>query len=111
MPTTSSFLPDGKSGSCIVHRAKSGALARKTRVSQSEYLREAVDNLLAKYESSELAAELLRLNLDVILTGGREAIRAAREVATTVPIVFATTSDPVAEGFLQGKAAPPEGAA
>ena len=34
------------------------ALARKTRVSQSEYLREAVDNLLAKYESSELAAEL-----------------------------------------------------
>ena len=31
------------------------ALARKTRVSQSEYLREAVDNLLAKYESSASA--------------------------------------------------------
>jgi hypothetical protein len=29
------------------------ALARRTRISQSEYLREAVDNLLAKYEGKE----------------------------------------------------------
>jgi hypothetical protein len=33
MPTTSSFLlPDGKSGSCIVHRAKSGAHSEKRGV-------------------------------------------------------------------------------
>ncbi len=54
----------------------------------------------------ELATELLGLNVEVILTGGREAIRAAREATTTQPIVFASTSDPVAEGFVESLVRP-----
>jgi predicted DNA-binding protein len=36
------------------------ALARRTRISQSEYLREAVDNLLAKYEGNAADATALK---------------------------------------------------
>jgi putative ABC transport system substrate-binding protein len=54
----------------------------------------------------DLAAELVRLNVEVIVTGGREAIRAARQATSSTPIVFAATSDPVAEQFVDSLAHP-----
>src|SRR5215469_18656951 len=47
----------------------------------------------------ELADELVRMKLDVILTGGNTAIRAAKKATRTIPIVIAHTADPVGDGF------------
>ena len=43
----------------------------------------------------ELAAELASLKVDVIVTPGTPATRAAQKATTTIPIVFFAVSDPV----------------
>jgi putative ABC transport system substrate-binding protein len=53
-----------------------------------------------------LAAEVVKLDPRLILTGGREAIGALRDATSTVPIVFASAGDPVAEGFVESIARP-----
>jgi putative ABC transport system substrate-binding protein len=53
-----------------------------------------------------LAAELVRLRVDVIVTGGGEAARAAKQATATVPIVMATGSDPVKLGIVESLARP-----
>lgn len=54
----------------------------------------------------ELAAELVRLDMDVIVTGGSAAIRALGQATATIPIVFAATADPVADGVVASLARP-----
>jgi ABC-type uncharacterized transport system substrate-binding protein len=54
----------------------------------------------------ELAAELVRLNVDVIVTGGAGATRPIKEATNTIPIVMAQDSDPVANGFVASLARP-----
>jgi ABC-type uncharacterized transport system substrate-binding protein len=53
-----------------------------------------------------LAAELVRLHVDVILTAGTPGIRAAKNATTTIPIVMVTSGDPVAFGFVASLARP-----
>src|SRR5262249_29234610 len=48
----------------------------------------------------EIAAELVRLRLDVIVAEGTAATRAAKTVTQTIPIVMATSSDPVGNGLV-----------
>lgn len=49
----------------------------------------------------DLAAELVRLNVDVIVAaGGSPAIQAAQNATRTIPIVMTGLSDPVAWGFI-----------
>lgn len=48
----------------------------------------------------ELAAELVRLEVDVIVTAGSSAILAAREATRTIPIVMVATDDPVRAGLV-----------
>src|SRR5438874_8378950 len=55
---------------------------------------------------SELAAELVRLKVDIIITGGPPATRAAKEATVTIPIVMAQDSDPVGNGFVASLARP-----
>jgi putative ABC transport system substrate-binding protein len=55
---------------------------------------------------SELAAELVRANVDVIVTGGEPTIRAARQATATVPIVMGAVGDPVGAGFAASLARP-----
>jgi putative ABC transport system substrate-binding protein len=43
----------------------------------------------------ELAAELVRLNVDVIVANGTPAIKAARNATKSIPIVMAVVGDPV----------------
>ena len=53
-----------------------------------------------------LAAELVRIKADVILTGGPTATRPAKEATSTIPIVMAQDSDPVGNGFVATLAYP-----
>jgi ABC-type uncharacterized transport system substrate-binding protein len=53
-----------------------------------------------------LAAELVRLRVDVIVTGGPTPTRAAKEATKTIPIVMAFDSDPVGNGFVSSLARP-----
>jgi putative ABC transport system substrate-binding protein len=47
-----------------------------------------------------LAAELVRLKVDVIVTAGPTVTRPVKEATSTVPIVMAQDTDPVASGFV-----------
>ena len=53
-----------------------------------------------------LAAELVRLNVNVIVTGGPTAIPAAKAATTVIPIVMAFDTDPVGSGFAASLAKP-----
>jgi len=53
-----------------------------------------------------LAAELVRLNVDVIVTSGGISTRAAKEATVTIPIVMVQDNDPVANGFVASLARP-----
>jgi putative ABC transport system substrate-binding protein len=49
---------------------------------------------------SELAAELVRLKVDTIVTGGNSATQAAKKATNSIPIVMTRASDPIASGFV-----------
>ena len=53
-----------------------------------------------------LAAELVLLKVDVIVTGGPPAPEAAKQATGTIPIVFAVAADPVAAGLVASLARP-----
>jgi putative tryptophan/tyrosine transport system substrate-binding protein len=55
---------------------------------------------------SALAAELVRLKVDVIVTTGPTATRPAKEATSTIPIVMAQDIDPVGTGFVASLARP-----
>jgi putative ABC transport system substrate-binding protein len=53
-----------------------------------------------------LAAELVHLKVDVIVTGGPPAPEEAKQATSTIPIVFAVAGDPVGEGLVASLARP-----
>ncbi len=53
-----------------------------------------------------LAAELVRLKVDVIVAAGPTPTRAAKEATSTIPIVMAQSTDPVGSGFVASLARP-----
>src|SRR5436305_2539521 len=65
-------------------------------------------NIVIEWRSTEgkadrqpgLAAELVRLKVDVIVTGGPAATRAAKEATVAIPSVMAFDIDPVGSGFV-----------
>ena len=54
----------------------------------------------------DLAADLVRLKVDLIVTLGGPAARAAKQATTTIPIVAVAVSDPVGQGFVASLARP-----
>jgi len=71
-------------------------------------------NIVIEYRSAEgkfdrqpaLAAELVRLKVDVIVTTGTLVTRAVKEATVTIPIVMANDTDPVSNGFVASLARP-----
>jgi putative ABC transport system substrate-binding protein len=71
-------------------------------------------NITLEYRSAEgrldrlpaLAAELVALKVDVIVTGGNESIRAVQNKTSTIPVVMAFGGDPVGSGFVANLARP-----
>ena len=71
-------------------------------------------NLVIEYRSAggkrerfpELAAELVRLKVDVIVTLATPAALAAKQATDTIPIVVAAMADPVGDGLVASLARP-----
>jgi putative ABC transport system substrate-binding protein len=55
---------------------------------------------------AEIAAELVRLKADVIVTSGTQAVMASKNATSVIPIVFATAGDPVGSGLVGSLARP-----
>jgi ABC transporter substrate binding protein len=55
---------------------------------------------------TELAAELVRLNVDLIVTRATPAVLAARSATATIPIVMAASGDPLGTGVVASLARP-----
>jgi len=72
------------------------------------------ENLVIEWRPAEgkfdrlpaLAAELVRLKVNIIVTGGPASTRAAKAATSTIPIVMAQDNDPVANGFVASLARP-----
>jgi putative ABC transport system substrate-binding protein len=58
------------------------------------------------YQGADLAAELVRLHVHVIVAQGLSLIRAAQQATSTIPIVMISGDDPVEEGFIASLARP-----
>ena len=71
-------------------------------------------NIVIEWRSTEgkadrlptLAAELVRLKVDVIVTGGPPPTRSAKQATSTIPIVMGYDDDPVGSGFVASLAHP-----
>jgi putative tryptophan/tyrosine transport system substrate-binding protein len=71
-------------------------------------------NIIIEWRSAEgkldriptLAADLVRLNVDVIVTAGPMDTRAAKAATSTIPIVMTWDQDPVGNGFVTSIARP-----
>ncbi len=57
-------------------------------------------------QNSEMIGDLLRLGVDVLVTGGTAATVTAKQATSIVPIVAMSISDPVALGLVQSLARP-----
>ena len=79
-----------------------GYVEGKTIVIEYRYADGKLDSLPA------LAAELVRLKVDVIVTAGPSATRPAKDATATIPIVMTQDSDPVANEFVASLARPGE---
>jgi putative ABC transport system substrate-binding protein len=55
---------------------------------------------------AEIAAEFVRLNVDVIVTAGTTPVVAAKQATSIIPIVFASVGDPVGSGLIKTLARP-----
>ena len=55
---------------------------------------------------SDLVAELIRLNVDVIVTHGTPGTRTAKKATSTIPIVMAISGDAIATGIVTSLARP-----
>jgi putative tryptophan/tyrosine transport system substrate-binding protein len=55
---------------------------------------------------SELAADLVRLKVDIIVTQGTPAAQAAKKATSTIPIVMGTASDAIGAGLIASLARP-----
>src|SRR5215475_5481848 len=72
------------------------------------------ENIVIEYRWAEgkfdrlpdLAGELVRLKVEVIVTGGPADTRAAKEATNTIPIVMGFDNDPVGSGFVASLAHP-----
>jgi putative ABC transport system substrate-binding protein len=72
------------------------------------------NNLVIEYRFAEgkldrlpdLASELVRLKVDVMVTGGAPGTRAAQQATRTIPLVMTVVGDPIQAGFVASLAKP-----
>lgn len=99
---------------------ESGTAVRGTRLGEI-FVRRLADlgyvegkNIAFEYRSADnkldrlpaLAEELVRLNVDVLVTGASPAAIAAKNATKSIPIVFTILADPIVEGLIESLAHP-----
>src|SRR5262249_40237037 len=77
-----------------------GWIEGKNVTFESRYAENRVERL------PELAAELVRLNVDLIMAGGTLGPLAAKRATTTIPIVMLSAGDPLGSGLVDSLARP-----
>ena len=77
-----------------------GYIEEKNITIESRFAEEKFDRL------SDLAAELVRLNVDILVAGNSTVARGAKKVTTIIPIVMANAGDPVGSGLVASLARP-----
>jgi len=95
-PTATSHLLD----SLRQGLRESGYVEGQSIVLESRYGRAGAERM------SDLAAELARMKVDVIVAATDPATAAARQQTKTIPIVMANSTDPVGSGFVASLARP-----
>jgi len=76
----------------------SGCASSLDRKSQSTIEYRYAEGRSERY--TELAAEFVRLNVDVIVTYGTPAVAATKQATAVIPIVFAVAGDPIGSGLV-----------
>jgi putative ABC transport system substrate-binding protein len=72
------------------------------------------NNIIVEWRSADgiaerrkqISAELVRLNVDVIVSAGPAVTRALRETTSTIPIIMLQDTDPVGSGFVASLSRP-----
>ena len=95
-PTTLKFLVDGFGQGL----RELGYVEGRDVLLESRFAEGKIDRL------PDLAASLVRLKVDVIVTGGIPAVRAAKQATSTIPIVVWGAGDLVAAGLVSSLARP-----
>ena len=90
----------GQLGTLRTSLRELGYIEGKNLVIETRFAEGNYDRLL------ELAADLVRLNVDVIVTAGSNATHAAQKATTAIPIIITATTDPVGSGFVKSLARP-----
>src|SRR5215831_3979285 len=96
---------DGLANSALIEALRHGFrelgyVEGKNLAIEWRYAEENLDRLPA------LVAELVRLKVDIIVTGGGPATRAAKAATSTIPIVMTNDPDPVGNGIIASLARP-----
>jgi putative ABC transport system substrate-binding protein len=91
--------PDKPPGSVSAFRSRLADLGRTIQY-ESRYAEGRVERLPA------LAADLVRLDVNVLLTVGSHATKAAKDATATIPIVFVGVASPVTAGVVASLARP-----
>ena len=96
------LLADPKLGTAFFDRplAKLGWIVGQNVMIESRYSEGRMERL------PELAAELVRLNVDVIVTFGGPETEATKQATKSIPIVFIAHGDPVGRGHVASLAKP-----
>jgi putative ABC transport system substrate-binding protein len=95
-----SAVPGGPTDLLWQELRKLGYFEGKNIVTEYRYADNKLDRLPA------LADELVRLKVDLIVTGGGNTAMAAKKATSTIPIVAMNLSDPVASGLVDSLARP-----
>jgi putative ABC transport system substrate-binding protein len=98
--TSSARIPGGNWDSIRAKLRELGYIEGKTVVLEPRFGDERVERL------PDLAADLVRRNVDVIMTAGPSATRAAKQATSRIPIVMLFDPDPVQAGFVASLAQP-----
>jgi putative tryptophan/tyrosine transport system substrate-binding protein len=96
--TPSSFAP--RTAALLQGLQDLGYIEGRTIASEWRWAHDRVERL------PELSAELVKLDVDVIITGGTPAAKALKAATPRIPIVMAIIADPVAAGLVESLARP-----
>ena len=95
----------GKSVAPLFHALKAGLRERGYVEGRNiEFVQRYGDGRMERLP--DLAAELVRLKVDVIVAGSSLHVIAARQATSTIPVVFVYSADPVSAGFVASLARP-----